>query len=277
MPIVELWSERDQASCEALARAIENEDLAGALLAIEGASEERIAWAREQLDQLAWQARSRAPAAHEAPEQARLLAQVLGGAGFRGDSDEYHAVRNSHLSAVLERKSGLPILLSAVWVLVGQGAGFVVEGVGLPAHFIARVGGEGGVYVDPFAGGDTLSISDCQRLVARLSQGRLAWRDEMLRPAAPRDLLERVLRNLMNSHGREDDLPRLYQITQLWSTLAPDSPEPLLLRAGVAEKLGISRVAAQTYAEVGDRFAGTDEARRADERTIALRRRAAVN
>lgn len=277
MPIVELWSERDQAFCEALGRAMDEDDLAGALLAIEGASGERARWARGVLDQLVWQVKSRSPVAREAPEQARLLAQVLGGAGFRGDSDEYHAARNSHLGSVLERKSGLPILLSAVWVLVGQGAGFVVEGVGLPAHFIARVGGEGGVYVDPFAGGDPLTVADCQRLVARLSQGRLGWRDEMLRPATTRELLERVLRNLMNSHGREDDLPRLYQLTRLAGVLLPDSPEPLLLRAGVAEKAGFSRVATQAYAEVLDRFAGSDEARRADERLVALRRRSAVN
>jgi regulator of sirC expression with transglutaminase-like and TPR domain len=277
MPIVELWSEQEQAFCEALRRAVEQGDLAGALLAIEGASEARASWARGAIEQLVWQVKSRSPVAREAPEQARLLAQVLGGAGFRGDRDEYHAPRNSHLGSVLERKSGLPILLSAVWVLVGQGAGFVVEGVGLPAHFIARVGGEQGVYVDPFSGGDTLSVNDCQRLVARLSQGRLAWRDDMLRPAAPHDLLERVLRNLMNSHGREDDLPRLYQITRLWSTLTPGSPEPILLRAGVAEKLGVTRVAAEAYAEICDRFGGTDEARRAGERITALRRRAAVN
>ncbi len=87
--------------------------------------------------------------------QAHLLASVLGDeVGFVGNSAEYDHPDNSMIDLVLERRTGLPILLSVIWVEVGRRVGIPVHGVGLPGHYIAAVFGEGvPVAIDPFRGG----------------------------------------------------------------------------------------------------------------------------
>ena len=64
--------------------------------------------------------------------------------GFRGNAEEYYDPRNSYLNEVLDRRTGMPITLSAVAMAVGSRAGLEVVGVGLPGHFVAKAvaGGE---------------------------------------------------------------------------------------------------------------------------------------
>jgi regulator of sirC expression with transglutaminase-like and TPR domain len=59
--------------------------------------------------------------------------------GFRGNSEQYYDARNSYLNEVLDRRTGIPITLSLVYIEVGRRAGLEVEGVGLPGHFVVRV------------------------------------------------------------------------------------------------------------------------------------------
>ena len=70
-----------------------------------------------------------------------LRAVLFDEKGLRGNADDYYDPRNSFLNDVLDRRAGIPISLSAVYMEVGRRAGLVVEGLGLPGHFIVRVGG----------------------------------------------------------------------------------------------------------------------------------------
>src|SRR6266849_11162092 len=63
--------------------------------------------------------------------------------GFRGNQEEYYDPRNSYFNQVLDRKTGLPITLSAVAMAVGTRAGLHVVGIGLPGHFLAKAIGNG--------------------------------------------------------------------------------------------------------------------------------------
>ncbi len=66
----------------------------------------------------------------------RYLFQEL---GFRGNVDEYYDARNSYLNEVIDRRTGIPITLSTVFMEIARRAGLEVEGVGLPGHFVVRV------------------------------------------------------------------------------------------------------------------------------------------
>src|SRR3989442_11414643 len=85
--------------------------------------------------------------------------------GFRGNRQEYHDPRNSYLNQVLDRRTGIPITLSAVAMAVGRRAGLEVAGVGLPGHFIAKAvaGGPENLF-DPFHRGRRLSPQQCEEL-----------------------------------------------------------------------------------------------------------------
>ena len=185
--------------------------------------------------------------------QAWALAGVLGGeVGFRLDDHDFYAPANGHLHQVLARHRGLPILLAAVWIEVGKRARARVEGIALPGHFVARVGGEAGILVDPAAGGRALTPGDCHRLVTAHAHGE--WHDEYLEAAPTDAVLERVLHNLLKAHDLDGDVRGLYRVVRFLAALKPDDPAYLLDRAAIAEALGANALAADTFEEVARRF-----------------------
>ena len=48
--------------------------------------------------------------------------------GFRGNSEQYYDARNSYLNEVIDRRTGIPITLSLVYIEVGRRAGLEVRG-----------------------------------------------------------------------------------------------------------------------------------------------------
>jgi regulator of sirC expression with transglutaminase-like and TPR domain len=147
-----------------------------------------------QLDDLGQQARERLNvdmAPRDAVEAlARLLAQDE---GFRGNQDDYYDPRNSFLNDVLDRRAGIPITLSAVYIEVGRRAGLEIEGVGFPAHFLAR---HQDVIFDPFNGGRILSESDCRALLAQMTGGSMDFQPRFLEPTPTKQIVARMLNNL---------------------------------------------------------------------------------
>ncbi|MFF4469604.1 transglutaminase-like domain-containing protein [Streptomyces sp. NPDC001599] len=127
--------------------------------------------------------------------------------GFHGVAADYQRLESSLLHEVVWRRRGLPILLSVVWLEVARRAGAPVYGVALPGHFVVGFGAESGaasgpgsaalgerVLVDPYDGGRLLSGTDAEVLVAGATGAEL--RASMLEPAAPLDVVARVLNNI---------------------------------------------------------------------------------
>lgn len=266
MQVRELWSQDDQLQVATFEVAVRNADLAGALLAVEGASPQRTADCLVLLHE--YGARVLAIDADPMTALTRVLVEQE---GFHGDTEDYYDPRNSSLSAVTSRKRGLPILLSAVWMLTGEQAGIVVDGVGMPGHFVVRVGGAEGVLVDPFAGGRMLSVLDCSQLVSSLSNGAVTWNDSFL-AATPLDgVLERVLRNLMHSYQRLGEPENLFRAARFYSALRPHEVEPLIVHARLAEAMGARQMAIDTYGSIQDHFPNTAAADLAGSRLNDLR------
>lgn len=126
-----------------------------------------------------------------------LHAELFDAQQFRGDSASYYDPRNAYLNEVLDRKVGLPITLSILFLHIADAIGLDAFGVGLPGHFIVKVQFElNEVYVDPFHGGTTLTQNEIAALLANISNGQLRLAPEHLRAWAPRQTLIRVLGNL---------------------------------------------------------------------------------
>ncbi|WP_217141191.1 transglutaminase-like domain-containing protein [Streptomyces sp. AC627_RSS907] len=149
--------------------------------------------AQMELDRLAGQLPFR-PGSPEA--WAAALRDLLGERyGFHGSASDYRRLESSLLHEVLRRRRGLPILLSVVWLEVARRAGAPVYGVALPGHFVVGFGPEDGqVLADPFDGGRVLSGNDAEVLVAGATGAGLS--PSMLVPAAPLDVVARVLNNV---------------------------------------------------------------------------------
>jgi len=132
-----------------------------------------------------------------------LHAEMFDVDGYHGDDSNYYDVRNAYLNDVVDRRSGLPILLSIVFLHVASRIGLNAHGVGLPGHFIVKVQFElNEVYVDPFHSGETLTVTDIAEMISGLSRGQHQLSAEHLRAWTPRETLVRVLANLQNMHAR---------------------------------------------------------------------------
>lgn len=142
--------------------------------------------------------------------------------GFRGNVDRYYDPRNSYLNEVLDRRTGLPITLSAVAIAVGTRVGLNLCGVGLPGHFIVKAIGTGGeVLFDPFHGGRRLSAEGCEILVEQVTGEAFQATPQSLAGVTPRTFLTRILTNLKGSYLRDGDYARAARIIRRLRQIHP--------------------------------------------------------
>lgn len=157
-----------------------------------------------QLDAFAARARKLMPKAATMRAQARVINRVLFEEfGLRGNHENYTDPRNSFVDQVLERRVGIPISLSIVYLLVAQRVGLELEPVGVPGHFL--VGGyepEGPFFIDPFNSGLLLAPDD---VFARIRSLHHTPQLADLAPTPVREVLCRACRNLVNHYAATDD------------------------------------------------------------------------
>ena len=121
---------------------------------------------------------------------------------FTGNRDRYEDPRNSCLNEVLDRRTGIPITLSVVYLEIGRRAGLRLEGVNFPGHFLVRApenqaaGRESRLIIDPFHGGALLSEQDCRRLLQKHVGTEVAFSRSLLAPATRAQIVVRMLLNL---------------------------------------------------------------------------------
>jgi regulator of sirC expression with transglutaminase-like and TPR domain len=171
--------------------------------------------------------------------------------GFRGNDADYYDPRNSFLNEVLERRVGIPITLSLVYLEVGRRCGLHAFGVSFPGHFLCKVPlDEGELIVDPFNRGRLLGKDDLQkRLAATVSKdARLSARH--LQPASAREILVRMLHNLRALYLGRRDLPRALSAVERLVILSPSDGRILRERAGLYEELGGNAAAMTDLARV---------------------------
>ena len=147
---------------------------------------------------------------------------------FQGNRRFYGDPRNSYLNQVIDRRLGLPITLSVLYIEVARRVGLQVEGIGLPGHFIVRHPDRDGVrYIDPFHHGRLLTLEDCRNLVVDLSNGALKFQPDMLEPVDARHILTRMLNNLKNAYVQEQHFDRAVSVAERLLDLSPDEPAHL--------------------------------------------------
>ena len=164
--------------------------------------------------------------------------------GFRGNAEDYYDPRNSFLNDVLDRRLGIPITLSVVYLEVGWRLGLPLTGVNFPGHFLVRYEGEAlGILVDPFQGGELRFESDAQALLDRVYGGSVRLQPEYLRPAGRKDILARILANLKGVYLNARDDARALAAVERLQLLRPAEPEELRDRGMILARLGRSREA----------------------------------
>lgn len=156
---------------------------------------------RSRLDEFAAQVRERVLLKDDPEDVAQGLRSVLAEeAGMRGNVERYDDPENSFLHRVLKRKLGIPISLSVIYLLVSRRAELNVDGIGMPGHFLIRVGDD--LFLDPFNLGRSLSRKECLNYLRRAGYHPDS---SLLDPTPDRFIVARMLANLRHTYERRND------------------------------------------------------------------------
>jgi len=158
--------------------------------------------------------------------------------GFAGNVDEFDDPRNSFLNDVIERRRGIPISLSVIYIEVGRRLGLNLHGVSFPGHFLVKAVDERGeLIIDPFNQGRMLSLDDIRARLRQIYGEEVEVQPELLKTAETRQILSRMLRNLKNIYVGGSDWTRALSALDRILILEPRSSNELLERSGLYEKL----------------------------------------
>ena len=150
--------------------------------------------------------------------------------GFRGNSDDYYDPRNSFLNEVLERKTGIPITLSVLYMEVARRAGLNLQGVGFPGHFLVKCPAEEAadeLVIDPFHRGEVTPAGEFASRVREHSGERLAFHPGLLDAVSKRQILQRMLNNLKAIYLKQADYRSCLAVVERLLILDPDSPSEI--------------------------------------------------
>jgi regulator of sirC expression with transglutaminase-like and TPR domain len=135
--------------------------------------------------------------------------------GLKGNRENYYDPDNSYLPRVLDRKLGIPISLSVITMLVARRVGFELEGIGLPGHFLVRYrSGRTETYIDSFNGGRIWTREDCLHYLQGQGGGH-GVREEHLRTYTTREILIRMLANLLHIYRGREEVEKAKRVSEM--------------------------------------------------------------
>jgi regulator of sirC expression with transglutaminase-like and TPR domain len=144
---------------------------------------------------------------------------------FHGDSDDYYNPRNNFLNVVIDKKSGLPITLSIIYIELARHIGLDLRPVGFPGHFLVKYSEE--MILDPFNGGLLLDIDDLQEMLDTTYGEGVEFNPDYLNEIDPVSILIRICRNLKNSYTQSFNYPMAMRCINMSLGLDPNSPEDI--------------------------------------------------
>ncbi len=186
--------------------------------------------------------------------------------GFRGNRDDYYDPRNSFLNEVIERRLGIPITLSVLYMEVARRIGLPLVGVGMPGHFLLKIYDVEGrqLLIDPFNNGGMLNAAECEERMEEAYRGELHFKPEFLLPVNRRQILTRLLNNLRQIYLSARQFRKALAIVDLILAIYPRSPEDMKQRATLRYGLGqLSGAAADLdqYLKMSPEASDADEVR----------------
>jgi len=192
-----------------------------------------------RISELAHEAEPLVLAGSNTVEKVQALSEFLfNQKGFEGNREKFGDPRNSFLNDVLDRRLGIPISLSVIYLEVGRRLGLNLFGVSFPAHFLVKAVDERGeLIIDPFNGGAILDLEEIKARLAQIYGQPVEVNPAMLKAVGAREILVRMLRNLKNIYAAASDWQRALGVLDRLLMLDPRSVEEILERGALYERL----------------------------------------
>jgi regulator of sirC expression with transglutaminase-like and TPR domain len=132
-----------------------------------------------------------------AAQLAALRRVLVDGHGYRGDRDTYDDLRNADLAAVIDRRRGLPVALSILWLHAGRAQGWSLSGLNFPGHFLLQIETAGErVVFDPFNDGRTLGTPELRELIKAVGGPKAELDPDHYATLSNRGILLRLQNNI---------------------------------------------------------------------------------
>jgi regulator of sirC expression with transglutaminase-like and TPR domain len=164
--------------------------------------------------------------------------------GYRGNRAEYFDPKNSFLNEVMDRKKGIPITLSVLYMEVGQRIGLSLHGVGFPGHFLVKyLDNEQEIVIDPFNSGEIQSKCGLENLLRELYGRAVPLRPDLLETVTKKQIIRRMLNNLKSIYLRGNDFLKGLSMVERLVILDPASADDIRDRGVIYLKLECFRQA----------------------------------
>jgi regulator of sirC expression with transglutaminase-like and TPR domain len=177
----------------------------------------------QKLEEMATEVRERMGRRVSGEEAVKTLNRYLfSEQGFRGNTKNYYEADNSYLNRVIDRRMGIPISLSTIYLLIGRRLGLPLNGIGMPGHFLVKFESERyKIFIDCFNAGALLSEKDCGRFLVQAGYG---FEEKYLQRSSNRILLIRMLKNLIAIYSKLDDHVKAGRLNRFMQVLSGGQP-----------------------------------------------------
>jgi regulator of sirC expression with transglutaminase-like and TPR domain len=193
--------------------------------------------------------------------------------GFHGNRRNYYDPKNSFLNEVIERKMGIPISLSVLYMEVAQRTGLPLYGVSFPGHFLVKYSDDRErIVIDPFNAGEVKSRESLGQLLKSLYGGKVTLVDDFLEPVTKKQIIRRMLNNLKMIYLQEKNFLKILAVLQRLVVLDPSSAEDIRDRGSVYLKLECFQYALADFESYLGLVPNAKDADAVREEIVALRK-----
>jgi regulator of sirC expression with transglutaminase-like and TPR domain len=181
----------------------------------------------DQLDEIAEEARSLLREGDSPRETIDKINSVLfDRMGFRGNTEDYYDPRNSFFNDVMERRVGIPITLSAVYLEVARRLEVPIVGVGMPGRFLVKYRTPlEELILDPFNRGEIIGREECRSMLTELYGADVQFTEQMLERATHRQILARMLNNLKVIYLKAQTYDKALAMVDMMLMVQPEDVE----------------------------------------------------
>ncbi|MEL7038286.1 MAG: SirB1 family protein [Cyanobacteria bacterium J06592_8] len=146
--------------------------------------------------------------------------------GFVGNREQYYDPNNSFLNQVIERRTGIPITLSVVYLEIAKRLDFPMVGIGMPGHFIIRPDfDDAGIFIDVFNQGEILFPEDCEARLSEIYGQEVKLRPQFLNAVNTRQILARILTNLKAIYMNTREILKAVSVIERILLLFPEAQQ----------------------------------------------------